>query len=824
MNENPINKNIRNAQKKIAEEPKIIYQKNFSIESEIIVNYIIEKIISFTISESLKNKVDKTMPGYCYDQIYQTLNIITQLDFISYEKDDYPFKGKNLLKKMKSAKNINTTMTLPLPSQEKELLNSEEIRKYKFEKEYDINISNDLDIKIASFENPEKNKDEKEKEKDINKEVIFDGILRREGYYDEDNNNSFQSEEMKKNNKLKKYNKKNNYNFREDKLTIIKEIYSSMNIPRIENENEKDPFNINPEEKIEAIQNVESHKLDIPSKNQNKNNKLDIKNFLSIPFETIVESTNYWKSLSQPIPAPIDRDAGTKIKFDRPLFSKFNKNMNLKNLEDNKTINQSKKQINNDININESRKTKLRKTTYFNTLNNTQEKGKKKKIYELPFEATDVDPDKLIAYKESEDILFLRDKNEREIQERKKEKELLLKIEKEKQSKLEELEEKRKELYRKNVTVDIKGDIVFIKPIDMRSLMEEFNKGKINFKNIKTVEAQPKYDKDKMNIKVEKNPDIIWNDIKDDKNKKNRKKKQNFQKSDISNNNNNINSPTDLKQKKVAFEKGAKFASGSNFNIFNPEVGVNITEDRRQKSGGKDFYKKFNRFSLEVFQEHLSKTSNSFFPKISEQNFTLNQTNESNTNSINSSKRKQPKFNNKSLQRIFEYKNKNITNNNILALNNHNEINISLKTKNLKIALQDLDLMTEREMHNLNKTKKLNKTIFLKKVLNTTSNNPKKDFNAMNKFTKTLVGKENWSVGTYTEKEKYNNYKIPKKPENIELKRELPSNMLKYMPRKRLPPINSMIKLEAMTGFYTNRNNKKIKEKNNEKKENIESK
>ena len=44
------------------------------------------------------------------------------------------------------------------------------------------------------------------------------------------------------------------------------------------------------------------------------------------------------------------------------------------------------------------------------------------------------------------------------------------------------------------------------------------------------------------------------------------------------------------------------------------------------------------------------------------------------------------------------------------------------------------------------------------------------------------------------------------------------------MPRKRLPPINSMIKLNTMTGFYTNRNDKKIKEKINQKKENSESK
>ena len=816
MSETPHNKNIRNTHKKITEMPKIICEKNFSIESEIIVKYIIEKIISLSITESLKNDVNKLLPDYCYNQIYQTLNIITQLDFISYDIDDYPFQRKKTLKKMKSVKNINNKMTLPLPSEEEELLNSEELRNYKFEKEYDINISSEIAMKITLLENQEKNKDEKVK--DINKEIIFEGILKREGY--DDDNNSFQNEELKKENKIKKYNKKNNYNFREDKLKIINEIYSSVSIPGIinenENEKEKEPFKINPEEKIEAIQNVESHKLDIniiQPKTKNKNNKLDEKNFLLIPFETVIESKNNWKTLSQPISAPIDRDAGTKIKYDRPLFSKNSKNTNLNNIKD------EQPQKNNDVIINEIRKPKIKRTIYFNTLNNTQEKGKKKKVLELPFDSTDIDPNKLISYKESEDIALLRDKNEKEIQEKKKEKELLLKIEKEKQAKLEQLEEKRKELYRKKVTVDVNGNIVYIKPVDMKSLMEEFNKGKTIFKNIKTVETEIKYNKDKANIKVEKNKEVLWNDIKEEKNKKNRKKKTHFQKNSLLNNN---NSSSDLKQKKVVFENGAKFASGSNFDIFSPEIGVNITENRKQKSGGKDFYKKYNRFSLEVFQEQLSKTTSSFFPKLSEQNDTIN-TNENNSSNIKKSKRKKSyKFSNTNLDKILEYKNKN---SNLLTSNNNNEKNsISLKTRNLKIALQDLDLITEREMDKLNKTKKFNKTIFLKKILNNTNSSQKKDYNDMNKFAKTLVGKGNWEAGIYTAREKYDNYKVPKKPENTELKRELPINMLKHMPRKRLPPINSMGRLNTMSGFYTNRNNKKTKEKNNEKKENIESK
>ena len=61
-----------------------------------------------------------------------------------------------------------------------------------------------------------------------------------------------------------------------------------------------------------------------------------------------------------------------------------------------------------------------------------------------------------------------------------------------------------------------------------------------------------------------------------------------------------------------------KYASGSNFGIMNPEIGVNIMEEKRIKSGGKDFYKKFNKFSVEIFQDHLNKTTSNFYPKNKE--------------------------------------------------------------------------------------------------------------------------------------------------------------------------------------------------------------
>ena len=53
--------------------------------------------------------------------------------------------------------------------------------------------------------------------------------------------------------------------------------------------------------------------------------------------------------------------------------------------------------------------------------------------------------------------------------------------------------------------------------------------------------------------------------------------------------------------------------AGSNFDLINPECGVNLTEDKKIKSGGKDYFRKYNKYSLQVFEETLSKTASSNF-------------------------------------------------------------------------------------------------------------------------------------------------------------------------------------------------------------------
>ena len=190
---------------------------------------------------------------------------------------------------------------------------------------------------------------------------------------------------------------------------------------------------------------------------------------------------------------------------------------------------------------------------------NGNNKNKKKKYIQIEFESTDIDPKKLEAYTETNEIGELRLKVEKEIQEKKIELQKIAQKEQEKIAKEEEIEEKRKELSKKNVTVDIKGEIVFIKPLDIKVLNEEFNKGKSNFKIIKTIETGTNYPKNKTSLAIEKNPDMNLWDIKDDKIKKKSKRKKEL-----------VSSKQKKIEQKISEKPEMRYAAGSNFMIINP--------------------------------------------------------------------------------------------------------------------------------------------------------------------------------------------------------------------------------------------------------------
>ena len=752
--------------------------------SEIIVKKIIDKLISLVITNSAKNKIEKKIPNYCFDELIQSIEVLLYLDLITYDKDDLEIKQKKNLKKFNSTVNLKHNDDMILNETFKSLgpNNSEIIRGYKYEKKLDIKNTNECSINLdvfndSKYEKKENEKQEKENEKQEKEENIVLGFLVREQY--QDKMTSFERQEEKKRKMLEKNNKKYNYNYFDDNKQIIKQLISS----------DIEPFQINPEEKIDIIKKVENHKIDFLSSHQNNKAKK------KIPLDTNKDSNNYWSIINPPHAPPIDRDAGTKIKYEKPK-NILSKRKSVADIPDNNII---KEEQHLPSKINDNNSSKKIKTIKFQKKkedDNKKNQNKKKKYVQMEFESTDIDPKFFETYYETNETAELRSKLEQELKEKKIESERIAKKEREKLAKIEALEEMRKELSKKNVTVDVKGELVFIKPIDIKALNDEFKKGKSNFKNIKTIETETvNYIKNKKRFSVIKNPDMFVFDFKDEKNKKKLKKKREM----FANKSSAHQSKKNEQQKSVFDKNSLKFAAGSNFRIMNPEVGVSIIEDKKVKSGGKDFFKKFNKCSLEIFQDQLSKTASStFFPVITEQN---------ENNNINEKTKKRASIFKPNVIKEIDPKL-------VERLPNEDNNILSLKTKNLKSALENLDLISEQKEKELNIT---NKKFINKNIIKHTRNKfeqIKYDYNEMNVFAKTLMGTRNWGLDVYTERKKDFIHKIPKKPEDNELQRELPANLLKHMPRKRLPPIVNALRNvmgQTTSGFFSERKPVKVK-------------
>ena len=231
------------------------------------------------------------------------------------------------------------------------------------------------------------------------------GFLVREQY--EDKKTSFERQEEKKRKIIEDSNKNFNYNFNDDKEKIYKEIYSSEN----------DPFQINSDEKIEIIKKVENHKIDLsPLKVHNSKNLNNKFQKVNIPLDTIIDSTNFWGKIKQPHAPPIDRDAGTKIKYEKPKINLNKKKSNLDNPENNNNNTILEEQ---NISIKKTYSKKKSKFNFSKKNESENNKSKKKKYVQIEFESTDIDPKNLETYYETSETAELRLKVEQDLKEKK---------------------------------------------------------------------------------------------------------------------------------------------------------------------------------------------------------------------------------------------------------------------------------------------------------------------------------------------------------------------------------------------------------------------
>ena len=680
-------KNSRgNARLSVAETeniPTIIFNK-FSNEANIIVNELIEKIISLSISKNFNKKIENSIPSSCFDFLCNAVDSYLSLNFISYDK-----------------------------------------------------------------------------------------------------------EEINDNNKIK-----------------------------------EEKFNENNIEGIEPILN---------------NNKLNIiePNFEEqIFFNNYNRGENNWDLMDEPLSNKYDRYATTLVKFkeiDKEKNNKYNKEI-LEEIDEeyeNITTNENKNN-NNNKNINEimirnERKEGTKKiTTRINNIlnyddnNNNNIKNKKRNLNEImsQFSFHDLEDNNDI-YKEPDNINI--EKLRKEIQEKQneqnEEKKNIKLAKKDVENKMKLAVEKNRQYAGKKITVDSNGEIIFIKGIKLDKLSKEFilmktaTKLVINEDKKDNDKSKSKKKKKKLNnlgININNNNNVINNnnekEIKEKSNENNNNEKsEDGGDKNIKGKNQKLpkirgnkfrkeNTSEDLYKKNLLkrIEEGPIILSGSNFEIMNMEVGVSIKEKEKYKTGGKDFYHKFNKYSIDNYNKQLKDTLhiNSFLKtQIETDNYAKNEINNyagnltdgynssinftaNNSNiiqqTINSNKNFISNYNT-----LSNFGNTSITKTKVVNSSLSPELKLSGIGVSLKGSMEKLSLISERQ----EKLAKKYKNIFKKKFFTSTSDKftlPKLE--EINKFSSEILTSSNWN-----EKKGVNNtfgkpLRYPEKPKYKEIIKDMDIN------------------------------------------------
>ena len=570
------------------------------------------------------------------------------------------------------------------------------------------------------------------------------------------------------------------------------------------------------------------------------NNKLNIiePNFKEqIFFNNYNRGENNWDLMDEPLSNKYDRYATTLVKFkeiDKEKNNKYNKEI-LEEIDEeyeNITTNENKNN-NNNKNINEimirnERKEGTKKiTTRINNIlnyddnNNNNIKNKKRNLNEImsQFSFHDLEDNNDI-YKEPDNINI--EKLRKEIQEKQneqnEEKKNIKLAKKDVENKMKLAVEKNRQYAGKKITVDSNGEIIFIKGIKLDKLSKEFilmktaTKLVINEDKKDNDKSKSKKKKKKLNnlgININNNNVINNNNEKEIKEKSN--ENNNNEKSEdggdknIKGKNQKLpkirgnkfrkeNTSEDLYKKNLLkrIEEGPIILSGSNFEIMNMEVGVSIKEKEKYKTGGKDFYHKFNKYSIDNYNKQLKDTLhiNSFLKtQIETDNYAKNEINNyagnltdgynssinftaNNSNiiqqTINSNKNFISNYNT-----LSNFGNTSITKAKVVNSSLSPELKLSGIGVSLKGSMEKLSLISERQ----EKLAKKYKNIFKKKFFTSTSDKftlPKLE--EINKFSSEILTSSNWN-----EKKGVNNtfgkpFRYPEKPKYKEIIKDMDIN------------------------------------------------
>ena len=567
-------------------------------------------------------------------------------------------------------------------------------------------------------------------------------------------------------------------------------------------------FIFHDKEEINSLNSFEQKKEEIIDgiipilKNENENEKNEISITQTEPsfeeqifYNNNLNGDNNWDLMDEPLSNNYDRYATTLVKFkeiDKEKNYKINKKEILEEIDEeneNNTLNENEKNMVENRTRNEKEGT-LGKTIklsniYKEDLNNNN-KNKKRNLNEImsQFSYHDLDNDNDI-YKEQENINYeklrkeLEKKENEQIEEKKNQKNAKREVE----NKMKLAVEKNRQYAGKKITVDSNGEIVFIKGIKLDKLNKDFILMKTGTKIIKDEENENEKNKSKKkkkkfnssntidainNINIEKKEEKE-KILEKNTNENNIVEENNIEKTALKGRNqklpkikgNKTKNQEEIYKLKLLkrIEEGPIVLSGSNFDIMNMEVGVSIKEKEKFKSGGKDFYHKFNKYSMDNYNKQLKDTLhiNSFIKtQIENENYNKSDMNnylgsytEGYNSSINfasnNSGLNQQTANSKNLMSNYNT----LSNFGNVSITKSRQINSSLSPElklsgigvSLKGSMDKLNLITERQ----EKLAKKVKNIFKKHFFNSTTDKfilPKLE--EINKFSSEILTSSDW--------------------------------------------------------------------------------
>ena len=567
-------------------------------------------------------------------------------------------------------------------------------------------------------------------------------------------------------------------------------------------------FIFHDKEEINSLNSFEQKKEEIIDgiipilKNENENEKNEISITQTEPsfeeqifYNNNLNGDNNWDLMDEPLSNNYDRYATTLVKFkeiDKEKNYKINKKEILEEIDEeneNNTLNENEKNMVENRTKNEKEGT-LGKTIklsniYKEDLNNNN-KNKKRNLNEImsQFSYHDLDNDNDI-YKEPENINYeklrkeLEKKENEQIEEKKNQKNAKREVE----NKMKLAVEKNRQYAGKKITVDSNGEIVFIKGIKLDKLNKDFILMKTGTKLIKDEENENEKNKSKKkkkkfnssntidainNINIEKKEEKE-KILEKNTNENNIVEENNIEKTALKGRNqklpkikgNKTKNQEEIYKLKLLkrIEEGPIVLSGSNFDIMNMEVGVSIKEKEKFKSGGKDFYHKFNKYSMDNYNKQLKDTLhiNSFIKtQIENENYNKSDMNnylgsytEGYNSSINfasnNSGLNQQTANSKNLMSNYNT----LSNFGNVSITKSRQINSSLSPElklsgigvSLKGSMDKLNLITERQ----EKLAKKVKNIFKKHFFNSTTDKfilPKLE--EINKFSSEILTSSDW--------------------------------------------------------------------------------